>query len=328
MKRALSMLLTLLLTIGLFCLPAQAAAPAPIKVGILQLMDHPSLQIIETAIQDELKALGLTDRIALTYVNAQGDFPNLPLLASQLVGEGCTLLIPITTPCAQAAVTAAQDAGNVDVIFAAVTDPYAAALLPLEPDPAVRVAGVSDEVAVDRILDMAQKLTPGFDTIGLLYNAGEANSVSGVDAAKAYAQSHGLQVTEAVVSSTAEVAQAAQSLAGKADICFTSNDNTVASAMPVYAQMGLDNKIPVYVGADTMVADGGLATIGINYTDLGKAVAAMVQEYLDGATPAQLGVRVLPGGVPIINVDVAEALGITIPEDLQGAQLLHTGDAL
>ena len=326
-RAALCALLTLALC-ALCALPAAATeAPPKLVVGMLQLMDHPSLKIIEDAIRAGLDEYGITDRIELKFQNAQGDFATATALANQFVAEGCTLLVPITTPCAQAAVAAAMDA-DVDVIFTAVTDPVAAGLVDA-PDQIDRVTGVSDEVPVYDVFALAEQLTPGFSTVGLLYNAGEANSVAGVELARAYCAEHGLAVVEAVVANTSEVMQAAQSLAGKADICFTSNDNTVAGAMPVYAQVGLDNLMPIYVGADTMVADGGLATVGIDYTILGRQTARMIRDYLDGTPLSALPVEYVTGAQPIINLDTAQALGLTPSEDLLAqVKTVHTGDQL
>ncbi len=322
--RLLSAALALCLCAALTFSALAADAPAKVKVGMLQLGDHPSLSIIEKAIRAGLEEYGIADRIELKYQNAQFDFANLTTLANQFVGEGCTLLVPITTPSAQAAVAAAQGQ-EVDIIFTAVTDPIEAGLVT---DLAVtdqRITGVSDAVPVDKVMALAERLTPGFKTVGLLYNAGEANSVAGVKAAKAYCEAHGLNTVEAIVSTTSEVAQAAQSLVGKADICFTSNDNTVAAAMPSYAAIGIESKMPVYVGADTMVADGGLATVGINYEELGKRTAAMIRDYLNGNTIAEMPVVVLDQVQGMVNLDTAEALGIAVPEDVRG---LRTGEAL
>ena len=39
-------------------------------------------------------------------------------------------------------------------------------------------------------------------------------------------------------------------------------------------------KVPVYTGADSMVSDGGFATVGIDYTELGKETARMTDKIL------------------------------------------------
>lgn len=99
------------------------------------------------------------------------------------------------------------------------------------------------------------------------------NSESNLQKAKAFAEQHNLTVVEGVATNTSEVQQAAQVLADKVDAIFAPNDNTIANAMAAVTEVTKKAKVPVYTGADSMVSDGGFATIGIDYTDLGKETA-------------------------------------------------------
>ncbi len=85
--------------------------------------------------------------------------------------------------------------------------------------------------------------------------------------------------------------------------------------MPVLGAVGTKNKIPVYVGADSMVIDGGFATIGIDYTVLGKQTAAMAKKILEGTPISEIPVETLTNFATVVNKKVADSLGVTIPED-------------
>jgi putative ABC transport system substrate-binding protein len=165
---------------------------------------------------------------------------------------------------------------------------------------------------VKAIFSLAHKLTPHAATFGLVYNLGEANSVAAIQAAKEYLTANGMQYLEATVTSTAEVQQAALSLVGRVDAFFTPTDNTVASAMPIFARVALDAGLPIYVGADSMVADGGFATVGIDYSILGAETARMVVSVLQGTPIAQLPVVEMQEFRTVVNRSVAEALGIDV----------------
>ena len=67
------------------------------------------------------------------------------------------------------------------------------------------------------------------------------------------------------------------------DALYTGNDNSIASAMAIYTDTAYTAGIPVYCGADSMVAVGGFATIGVNYVQLGEQVAALTLCILGGA---------------------------------------------
>ena len=59
-----------------------------------------------------------------------------------------------------------------------------------------------------------------------------------------------------------------------------------------------------------MVMDGGLATAGIDYTDLGKETAKMVDEILKGKPVNEIPVKVFKDDLFIyVNTDTAKALG-------------------
>lgn len=86
--------------------------------------------------------------------------------------------------------------------------------------------------------------------------------------------------------------------------------------MPIYLQVANEAGIPIYVGADSMVADGGLATVGIDYTVLGRQTAQMVARILNGESIAENPVEQVAEYARMINLETAEALQIDIPEKL------------
>ena len=173
------------------------------------------------------------------------------------------------------------------------------------------------------IMNLAEEITPGFKTIGALYSSGEDNSASVITGLKAYADAKGLKVVESAVTNSSEVQQAAQYLADKVDVVYSPIDNTVASAMAVATEIFNGQKIPFYVSADSMVADGGLATYGIDYTVLGKETGAMVAQVLGGEDPAGIPVKKMSDMSVYINKNTADAIGVEFPQAvLDRAQVL------
>lgn len=286
-----------------------AASETPkIKIGLVQMMEHPSLDEIREAILAELTAKGFdASKVDIDYQNGQGDMGTLNSIAQKFVGDGADLIIAIATPAAQAAAAATTD---IPIIFSAVTDPVDAGLVGSLEAPDRNCTGTSDAIPTEQIFTLADELTPGIKTYGFLYNQGESNSVSVINDAKAALDAKGVQYIETCVVTSGEVTSAAQSLLGKVDAIFCPIDNTVAYAMPNLAQIAIDAKLPVYVAADSMVNDGGLATVGVNYTQLGKQTAQMAAEVLSGKAVADVPVQVLTQYSTVVNKDTAAALGI------------------
>mgnify|MGYP000950551114 FL=1 len=284
-----------------------------IKIGILQPVEHPSLNEIREYIIKGLDELGLKDKVEITYKDAQGDASNINTIVSQFVGDKMDIIVPIATGTAQAAASATRD---IPIVFAAVSYPVEAGLVKELDKTDGNVTGVSDAVGVNEIFDLAGILTPNVKTFGFVYNSGEVNSVSAVNKAKEYCDSKGIKYVEATIASSGDLLQASQSLVGKADAIFTPTDNTVASAMPVLSSEAIKAKIPVYVGADSLVADGGFATVGVDYKVLGRQVAAMIKRIIDGQSIKDNPVETLNEYTKIINAKTAKEIGVDIPEEL------------
>ena len=283
------------------------------KVGIIQLMEHPSLDTIRESIIEGLEDEGYVEgkNLKIEYQNGQNDMSTMKNIAQTFVGDECDVIVAIATPAAQAALS---ETTEIPIVFAAITDPVGSGLVDSLDNPGGNVTGTSDEVSAEMIMNLAKDITPDFKTIGVLYNIGEDNSVSVVAQLKEYAGENGYKVIESTVTNTGEVQQAAQYLADKVDIVFSPIDNTVASSMAVATETFNNAGIPFYVSADSMVNDGGLATCGIDYTVLGRETAAMIADILEGADPAAIAVRKMSEMSVYVNKETAKALNIEIPQ--------------
>ncbi|MBQ3199980.1 MAG: ABC transporter substrate-binding protein [Firmicutes bacterium] len=280
------------------------------NVGLLQLVEHPSLDEIRNAIESEIDSAGYGDIINIDFVSGQNDTSTMNTIAQKFVANEDDAIIAIATPAAQSVAAATSE---IPIIFSAITDPVAAELVSNLDAPDGNVTGVSDYIDVAAIFNLANELTPEVKSYGFIYNMGEVNSVSVIEDAKAYLDAQGIPYTEAFVTNIGEVTTAAQSLVGKVDAFFLPIDNTVASAMSNVADIAIKNNIPVYVAADSMVHDGGLATAGVNYTQLGKQTAQMlIRILINGEAIADNPVEVLTEYSVTVNEETAAALGVDV----------------
>ena len=253
--------------------------------------------------------------VEVVYKNAQGDPTAIRTIAEQFAAQGVDVIVPIATGAAQGAAAAAQD---VPIVFSAVADPVAAGLVDAFDRTTGNITGVSNGIDVAKIFALADELTPGIGTYGFVYNEGEVNSQSIIEKAKAFLDARGLAYEEVTVASSGEVQQAARGVIAKGvDALFIPNDNTVASALPVLAQEAIAAGLPVYPTADSMVRDGGLATVGINYTVLGGQTADMVCRVLEGTPIADIPVELVNESSVVVNGDTAAALGVDVSRYVQ-----------
>lgn len=317
MKKLIKIALTLMVIVVAGCSSPQTNQSEDVPViGVVQLVEHTSLNIIKNAIFEQFDNLGYVDgeNCVIKFVNAQGDVANLPTIMQNLKADNVDIVVAITTPVAQAALSLSPD---IPVIFSAISDPVGAKVVNALDDTSNNVTGTSDPVKLKQIIDLALSVNPEAKTVGYIYNAGEANSVSNLEILQEYVKEKGLNLETATISVSSELQTASSVIAGKVDFIFVPTDNTVAEAMPILASVGIENNVPVYVGADSMVMDGGFATVGIDYSDLGIETANMVDKVLKGTPISEIPVETFDTNLSIyVNKKTQAALGITLPENV------------
>lgn len=307
---------------AMLLLSAATAFAAGYRIAIVQPMSHTSLNQIRDTIVSELNASGRDIEILLG--NANGDTASLATILSNYRAEGIDMVIPIATSTAQSAKVVFED-DETPIVFAAVADPVAAGMTGEDCE---YITGVSNNIPAAEIVKLIYNFQPDCKKIGFLYTSSEVNSVSTINAAKAYCDAEGIAYVEASISNLSELQPAAQSLMAKGvDALYTGNDNSIASAMATYTDVAYSAGVPVYCGADSMVADGGFATIGVNYVQLGEQVAAMALRIMDGAQPAEIPYEVLADYARFVNLQAVERFGGELPEgSLDGYDVLVEAD--
>lgn len=285
-------------------------------IGIVQIVEHPSLDEVREHAIAELASKGFVDgeNIKIDYQNAQGDQSNLNTICNKFVGDEVDVIIAIATPSAQAAQAASKD---IPIVFSAVTDPVAAKLVVDPTKPEANLTGVSDRIPIETVFELMNELTPDIKSLGFLYTASEVNSQVAIEQAKEIATAKGITFEEMTITNTSELKQVAESLAGKVDAIYTPTDNGISSAMPVLGEVGREAKIPVYVGADSMVQGGGYATNGVDYKLIGKETGDMVARLLSGTSIQEMPVVYLETFNKVINKTTADIIGA--PNFIEGA---------
>ncbi len=290
-------------------LPARAADKF---VAITQIVEHPALDACRKGVKDELAEAGFVvgKNLKWEYQSAQGNPATAAQIARKFAGERPDVIVAISTPSAQTAVSAA---GSVPVVFTAVTDPVGAKLVKDPMKPGGTVTGMSDLSPIGKHLDLIREITPAAHRIGVPFNPGEANAVTLVNLLKEKAPSKELEIVTAAAPKSADVQSAAQSLVGKVDVIYVPTDNTIVTALEAVVKVGIDNQIPVYAGDTDSVPRGAAAALGFNYYDVGRQTGKMVARILKGEKPGNMAVE----GVQITELHVnpasAKKMGLTIP---------------
>ncbi len=283
------------------------------KVGIVQFMDHASLNQIESAIEEQLSAVAQETGAVLNFedytFNGEGDGTTLNQIASQLISDEVDVIVAIATPAAQVVQAVDEDA-EIPLVFSAVTDPAGAGLVESNEVPGGYITGTSDALNTETMMKLILAQNPETKKVGLLYSNSEDASKVPVQEAKAFLEAEGVEVVEKTGTTSSEISQAVDALiADGVDAIFTPTDNTVMSAeLSVYEKLQ-EAGVPHYCGADSFALNGAFLGFGVNYTDLGTATADMVVTILEQGAVNDLPVATFDNGIATINTETAEALG-------------------
>lgn len=283
-------------------------------VGVLQFVSHPALDTIYQGTVDALEDRGYKDgeTVTIEFQNGQADQSKLATMSQQLIDKGSDVLVGIATPAAQALANTTKD---IPIVLGAISDPESAGLVESNEQPGENITGVSDKSPVGAQFELVQTLLPEAKRVGILFSSAEDNSDYQAEQVKIEGEKLGFDVTLYSVPSTNEITQMVQVMSGEVDLIYIPTDNTIANAMQTVVDTANKTKTPVIPSVDTMVEQGGLATVGINQYDLGYQTGQMVADILDGTSdPATTPIFTFEDGDVIINEEQAAFLGITIPD--------------
>lgn len=277
-----------------------------IQIGISKLISHPALDAIEEGIKDYLNENGIV--AAYETQTANGEISTASSIAQLFKTKGKDLVVGIATPTAQALANVFTD---IPVVFATVTDPEAAGLMGIE-----NVAGTSDMVPVKEQLNLIERIT-GAKSIGMVYTSAESNGITLMETMRKACEEKGIELVTASVSNSAEVMMAAQSIIDRVDAMYVSTDNTVISAIASLSEVCSSNNVPLF-SSDTTSSFGTevLMAGGFDYYQSGRLTGEIIKRVLDGEKPEDIGTVYLDKLEIYINLDVAEKLGISIPDDI------------
>ena len=333
MKKTLAILMAALMLLGLTACssapeattePAaiaeqteQTAAPAEEKqsytVGICQLGQHPALDAATQGFKDVLTEQ-LGDSVTIEEGNASNDIPTCATIVNGFVSSEVDLIMANATPALQAAVAATN---TIPILGTSVTE-YGVALNISDFSGTVggNVSGTSDLAPLDQQAAMVKELFPDAKTVGILYCSGEANSVYQANVVKECLEADGLTVNIFTFADSNDVSTVTTSAVAESDVLYIPTDNTAASCTEAIAAVTVPAGVPVIAGEEGICKGCGLATLSINYYDLGRTTGEMAVKILKGeANISEMPVEYFQGPVKKFNKDMAEKLNVTIPDE-------------
>ena len=298
MKKILSILSLMLILTTL-----AMGAEKEIKIGITQIVEHPSLDAARKGIEKALKEKAKGKNIKIEYQSAQGDFGTAQLIAKSYATAKKDVIVAISTPSAQAALNSTK---TIPIVYTAVTDGASAGLK------GDNITGTSDMSPLEKQINLIKDLLPKTKKIGFIYNPSEQNSVLILKKFKEIAKAKGYTVIEKGVSSVNDINLAIDNLLGQIDVLYIPTDNLVYSSASLVLQKANRKNVPVIASTRDIVEKGGLVTESIDYEKLGYQTGERIVDILNGKKPKDIPVETLKNTTLVVNQKMAKKYNISL----------------
>lgn len=300
---------------------APLAVAEPTVVGIANFGPHPALDQAIAGFKQELARQGFAEGKEVRFVAADANFTPalIPQVLGQIEAQRPAVILTVTTPVSQAAITGVSNKG-IPLVFLLISDPVAAGLVPSWQQGSARFVGSASAMDYDAVLAFAKRMFPGARKVGVLYAPGEANDVVAIKAIEVAAKKADMTLQAVSVDSTIDVPQRSQ-LLSSVDFVYAIGSNLVQSAMPAVASVTDRYKIPI-LSAETEMIKKGVVTVSYaaSYPLQGGHAGKLAAEILRGKKPAELA-PIKPGQadyLPLISRKKMKQLGKDVPPELAG----------
>lgn len=310
--------------ISLSLLGTALAAVSKKFIAVTQITSHTALDAAREGVKAKVLSYAKHNNIELIWIfeNAQGNIGTAAQIAQKFAGLNPDVIVAISTPSAQTAISATRNT-EIPIVFCAVTDPVSAKLISQLEIPGDRVTGTYDFPPIADQLDLMLALLPHVKRIGILFNPGEVNSARQLEVFKEEADKRGLTVVEGPAVKSAEVLAATQRLLGEVDAIYIPQDNTVVSSLAGVVMLATQFEIPVIAPDPEGVKIGALATVGFSHHEEGLACGEIVVRILQGEKPGDITVSLPKKKDVYINLRIAKALGVNIPREFLKEALFY-----
>lgn len=306
---------------ALFCLCLTEAVASPVSasrvfvVGEIKIASHAALDADEQGFIAGLADSGFHEGVNLRVwrEDAAGSMQRAQEIASEFVKQKVDLIHSISTPSTLAVLGVNR---TIPLVFSSVTDPVSAGIVEAKgvarSKASNHLTGVSDRWPVEVQMRLYQRMFPHTKRWGTIYNKSEPNSVLHINKMRAVAEELGVELLEATIEHSGQVAEAAASLGDRVQAFVITSDNTTVNNLSALIDFAQAKGMPVFAGDIDSVRGGAVAAFGMDYFLVGYAAGRKAGLILQGVSPGDIPWGPLAKFSFVINVGAAKRQGVVI----------------
>jgi ABC-type uncharacterized transport system substrate-binding protein len=257
----------------------------------------------------------LGQNLVLESRAALGKVDRVPQMMQELKAANVDVVVTVGYPAA----AAAKASGVATVLATGSGDPVKTGLVQSLARPGGNVTGIADDASMlsTKRLSLLTALSPKLRRIAMLWNTDDLGMSLRYQASAQAARGAGITVQPLGVREPDDfnVAFAAMTRDPPDAILMVSDSLTVLNRKRVI-DYAAERRLPAIYEADVIVRDGGLMSYGAEPQESFERAAAIVDQILKGAKPADLPVEQPTRYQFVINLKTAKSIGLEIPPTL------------
>jgi putative tryptophan/tyrosine transport system substrate-binding protein len=274
------------------------------------------------AFQGALQQLGWMEgrnlRIELRW--AGGTVKQIQTHAEELVALAPDVLVPRTTP---ATAALHQMTRTIPIVFIGASDPVGSGFAASIARPDGNVTGFTNSEASlgGKWVEILKEINPRISRIAVIFdpNTSPGRGLFYLQLVQNAAKSVGLEALATPVHDAASIEQAVEKFANEPNGgLLVQPDVTIHTNRALVISLAARHRLPAVYTFGFYVAEGGLASYGVDSVDLHRRAASYVDRILRGEKPGQLAVQAPIKFELAINLKTAKALGLALPPTLIG----------
>lgn len=282
------------------------------NIGICQLVAHPALDAATDGFMKTVEEGLGKDKVKFDKQEAAGESATCVSFCNSFVSKKVDLIMANATPALQAAANSTMD---IPVLGTSITE-YGVALNLKNFNGVVggNVSGTSDLAPLDGQADIVTELFPEAKKVGLLFCSGEANSKYQIDTVDNLLKEKGLETKRISFSETNDLQSVLTAGISGIDVLYIPTDNKCADNVTIIDSICRPAKLPVICGEENLCKGCGVATLSIDYFNLGVKTGKMALEIIkEGKDISKMEIGYDESPVKKYNKEISDELGVTIP---------------
>lgn len=299
--------------IAIFILSCTSTKKDTFDIAIISIVEIDPIVQLRKGFKEVMDSSEFAKQHKIKYseYNGQNDASIQNQIIDKVLVDKPNLVYVLGTPIAQAVQKRMPD---VLLVQGTATDPVSAGLANSWEGSGKNYIATTDLPPINIQIELIRQLTPNVKRLGVIYNPGEINSVAVIERLKKYISlnSIDIQLVERAISTTSDVATAINSLIGKADAIYLPPDNTAHAAIPVIGRVANENKLPFYATVESAIDEGALATLSLDFVQMGRETAYLTLEVLNGKDPKTMPIKASENPTITLNEKVAKSLSIDL----------------